>query len=578
MTKKTNVYIQYSLVGLLICLAVFSIFYFSLPGLLNSRNFDQAAENTREPILGQYLPAQNSTNHFTDVPHYTIKWTNSWAWSFRDKMLPPVDDRQNLLISLEFWNAAGTGNYQKGVLKAIINGEYDKKIRKFCQAIAERPQLVYLRWNPEMEVPAGHYPWQNQSPGPYIQAFRHFAKLCMAEAPNIRIVWGPAGYPGTLEFWPGSDVVDMVSISLHSTSELQTSAYPKIDSMPYHIKRKLHRLRFVDKPVLVLGSEEISKEDYQQEWLQLAATEIKKAEQTIGHNYRRAAEPDPDFRKKNRKAGSNIRLGVYDPKQQLTAQRPVTIEHLFTDLTEIENGSFKQRLDSVATRKHDLIITVEPWPGGEARKDFTDNPLEQTLKGQYDGILEKLFQQLATVDQTIYLRFAHEMEIPIERYAWQSQDPIQYIQAYRYFAGFKKPLPANIRLVWGPAGDRGSLEWWPGHDVVDYISLAVYGQPDKNIHNFRDQESFSTIVNRKLHRMRFANKPVFITEFGVKGPADFQKKWLEDAARTIRQSPEITGVCYFNLYDNPGVWGEGDTPDWGISEDTFIYFTEVLED
>lgn len=101
-----------------------------------------------------------------------------------------------------------------------------------------------------------------------------------------------------------------------------------------------------------------------------------------------------------------------------------------------------------------------------------------------------MYSIILSTDRKVYLRYAHEMEIPVTRYPWQSQDPITYIKSYRYFMNFKNPLPANIKRIWGPAGDRGSLEWWPGNDVVDYVSVAIYGLPDKNITDPNRQESF----------------------------------------------------------------------------------------
>ncbi len=55
--------------------------------------------------------------------------------------------------------------------------------------------------------------------------------------------------------------------------------------------------------------------------------------------------------------------------------------------------------------------------------------------------------------------------------------------------------------------------------------------------------------------MRLANMPIFITEFGIKNPKDFQEKCLLKAAVVIGSHPEIKGVSYFNLSDNPKVWG-----------------------
>ena len=143
---------------------------------------------------------------------------------------------------------------------------------------------------------------------------------------------------------------------------------------------------------------------------------------------------------------------------------------------------------------------------------------------------------------------------------------------------FLKPLPAHIKRIWGPAGDRASIEWWPGNDVVDFVSFAIYGLPDKNITDPNKQESFATIYNRKSTRFRFIDKPVFITEFGVKGPENFQKNWLLNAASVIRENPQIIGVNYFNMVDTPKAWGDIEPPDWSISLSTLNLFIEALRD
>ncbi len=220
-----------------------------------------------------------------------------------------------------------------------------------------------------------------------------------------------------------------------------------------------------------------------------------------------------------------------------------------------------------------MIITIEPWRG--KRWPTSRTVLDDMIKGMYDPIIKTTYRIIAKAQHTVFLRFAHEMEIPIMRYPWQSQDPVTYIKAYRYFMKFGAGIK-NIRRVWGPAGDRGSLEWWPGDDVVDYISIAIYGLPDKNITDPLQQESFSTIFKRKSYRMRLVNKPLFITEFGVKGPDSFQNNWLKEAANTVSESPDITGVCYFNLADNPKAWGKIPAPNWGISKTTFENFAEAL--
>ena len=161
------------------------------------------------------------------------------------------------------------------------------------------------------------------------------------------------------------------------------------------------------------------------------------------------------------------------------------------------------------------------------------------------------------------------MDIPIHRYPWQSQDPVTYIEAYRHVALFARPRPANLRLVWGPAGDRGSLSFWPGADVVDFASFPIYGLPDKDIADYRRQEAFATILARKLGRVRFVAAPVLVAELGVKGPPDYRSRWLSDAARALRESRRVAGVLYFNQHDRPGAWGGSSPPDWSLTPALF---------
>ena len=170
------------------------------------------------------------------------------------------------------------------------------------------------------------------------------------------------------------------------------------------------------------------------------------------------------------------------------------------------------------------------------------------------------------------------MEIPITRYSWQSQNPITYIKAFRHVMSYKDSLSSNIKRVWGPAGDRGSTEFWPGNDVVDVISLAIYGLPDKNITDPNKQLSFESIFKIKKRRIRFLNKPIFITEFGVKGPEDYQKKWLESAAKILRNDSQVIGANYFNMSDTPHAWGDIEPPNWSISKETLNDFINTLNE
>ena len=78
--------------------------------------------------------------------------------------------------------------------------------------------------------------------------------------------------------------------------------------------------------------------------------------------------------------------------------------------------------------------------------------------------------------------------------------------------------------------------------------------------------------------MRFLDKPIFITEFGVKGPDAYQYKWLEGAAKTLKKDSQVIGANYFNMSDTPKAWGDIKPPDWSISKETLQHFVNTLKE
>lgn len=455
---------------------------------------------------------------------------------------------------------------EDGALDIVAQGDFDDALRSVCRVLP-KTNRIYLRWDPDMEVPVKRYSWQYQSPADYISAFRHVAEICRNANPSLQIIWSPAGYPGMEEYWPGDDVVDVVGVSVNGPSELSATVYPRQPDQRVALRRKLLRTRFMNKPVWVLASGSDSLVNALQ-------NDLKEVVKTVRRDSGWLFEKYTIDQPVGRNAHALPLLGVYDPKQVLTGSGAIQVEHLFVDLGNIQTGEFEKDFDAVTGRGHQVIVTVEPWRDVKIRKD--SSVLRNTVQGVYDAEFKSLFNTISKTNLPVYVRFAHEMEIPITRYSWQSQDPVLYIQAFRHFMELGKGIK-NVKKVWGPAGDRGSMDWYPGSDAVDVVSIAIYGLPDKNVTDPTRQESFEAIFSRKIWRMRFASKPVFITEFGVKGPDDYQTQWMEKAAGVLAAHREVIGACYFNLADNPKVWGDIPPPDWGISQATFNRFELALK-
>lgn len=510
-----------------------------------------------EQVIAHFKRSDSIITFNPEFQHLSLKLSPDAEEQGIAAVLKKIDAERDWLLTIV------TGG--KGTLQKCIEGKYDDAFSSLCKALPRGRGTVYLRWNPEMEVPVERYAWQYQAPGDYINAFRHMAGVCRQGAPAARIVWGTAGYPGADEYWPGKDVVDVVGISVNGSSERTATAYPPDPDLDVALRRKLIRTRFADKPVMMLVAGGDSIASSVQKRLGPVWSVIKTESAIV-------FQPFSDLGELPVNAEPPL-VGVYDPKQLLTASPSVDVEHLFVDLVSIQNGEFEKEFEGVLTRGNRPVITVEPWRDGKVRTD--SSVLLNTINNVYDGEFREVFRVAAKAQLPVYVRFAHEMEIPIHRYSWQSQDPVLYIKAYRHFMELGKQIK-NVRMVWGPAGDRGSMEWYPGDDMVDFVSIAIYGLPDKNITDPEKQESFESIYNRKAWRMRLTSKPIFITEFGVKGPEAYQRKWMENAARVVARHKEIAGTCYFNLADNPKVWGDIPAPDWSISRATFDHFIHTF--
>jgi len=525
--------------------------------------------NHSSPVMAVFSFQPEASNQILEsFPHYTIKLNDTDNWDIKEAVIAHIPDSIPIMITVETWGGKLKSSHRNNPLGDLISGKFDHVIKQLCaQLIGMRPN-VYFRFNPEMEVPVNRYPWQRK--GSYAKAFRHFSAVCKIYAPQVKQVWGPAGYPGVMECYPGDDFVDAASVTLKSDSEMSLDVYPKNYPLEYDLMRRLHRLRFIDKPIFVIGSKQSANDSINSFLVASLTQKITKNRNIIygADNFQR-----PYLNNVANQQGK-FEIGLYDPQSLLNEEKPVTVEHLFVDFDGVLNGTFQKSFNEVVDRGHNVIVTVEPVHKQNSEPDL--KVLQHITEGKYDHEIYLLYSIILSTERLVYLRYAHEMEIPITRYAWQSQNPVDYIKSYRYFMTFMDSLPGTIKRVWGPAGDRGSIEWWPGIDVVDFISIAIYGLPDKNITDPNKQESFSTIFYRKYWRLRFIDKPLFITEFGVKGIEEYQSKWLEDAAIVIRNNPQIIGVNYFNMSDTPKAWGDIKPPDWIISKKSFYHFIKVL--
>lgn len=286
-------------------------------------------------------------------------------------------------------------------------------------------------------------------------------------------------------------------------------------------------------------------------------------------------EFDSDYAKTNARPpwGEPFIVGAFDPNGAHLNHEAIKTEHLFVGTQWVKTSSpFFQDLSEIAGRGHDAFVTVEPWPGDS--EDF--DVLERTLSGGLDEEYELILDALRRFPGRTYLRWAHEPEIPVDRYPWQLSNPQVYIEAFRYVSRMAAELSPETRMVFGPTGDPGLRRFWPGSEYVDLISLCIYGLPAKNITDPYKQERFPDILQRKLRRISIYDKPVIIGEFGVMGTPEYQRPWMLEAAQALNDCPRVVGAQYFNRLDVAGAWGDIPPPQWAVEPEIFDAFLDLL--
>ncbi|MBL0359129.1 MAG: hypothetical protein IPP72_20690 [Chitinophagaceae bacterium] len=419
---------------------------------------DQVAERIDEPLLAFYDRNGNTSPVPIDqCRHISVRLNNTGASNFVEDLKKLLAGKQPVLITVEIWPYMGGKFSKENILSLVAKGDYDEKIKAMAVVLSKQVQPILMRFDPDMEVYVSRYPWQMQWPERYSKAFRHFAETIKKNAPAVKMVWAPAGYPGTEEYWPGDQWVDMVSVTLKGRSEGMANSYPEEKTMSQLIFRKLHRVRFFDKPVLIIGSEKVTREHFKQPDFESAVSYIKQHKE-VEYIDVTAADRQTDtalFRK-----NGALEAGVFDPFDKLVDSVPLSTEHLFVNLEALKGGEFKKKFNSAVARNHNLIVTMEPWRDRQLEKDplLVDN----ILNGKYNAVFDELYNVIAITDKKIYLRWLHEMEIPITRYPWQSQDPLRYIKAYRYFVNYiRNKKPANVFCMGSGRrqGFDGILAW-----------------------------------------------------------------------------------------------------------------------
>ncbi len=250
---------------------------------------------------------------------------------------------------------------------------------------------------------------------------------------------------------------------------------------------------------------------------------------------------------------------------------PGVIHHEFIDFAPESIERLRAAVTTAASDHRVALISWEPHVYGQTTG--AEETLAEITAGAWDEYLIEAADALRGTDQTVLLRFAHEMDQETSQlHPWAGQKPGLYIEAWRHAHKiFGQEGAANVEWVWTPVGrivdDRLlSDRWYPGDRWTDMVGFTAY-----SFWRWEEQNAEHTVrapADLILPRYRAITKhtkPAIIAELGVDHHPTRQKDevpWLSDFVQLVQtQMPDLVAVAYFHApHDVPG----GKPGDWRL--------------
>lgn len=201
------------------------------------------------------------------IEHVFLPWEDVSLVSLLDADQYALDRNRALMVTIEPWTwTRDERNTPDFLRKGILAGYYDSNMRGVCQVIGQLQSPITVRWAQEMERVDGQFIWSDWEPGKYIEAYRRMIDICRNEAPNINVVWSPAGDEGLQRFYPGDDYVDIVGLSIFGLENWEKQTFGGARTFESWLDETYARVAGFGKPVIVAELGFSGSDDYVAQW------------------------------------------------------------------------------------------------------------------------------------------------------------------------------------------------------------------------------------------------------------------------------------------------------------------------
>lgn len=201
------------------------------------------------------------------IEHVFLPWEDVSLVSLFDADQYALERNRALMVTIEPWTwTVDERNTPNFLLNGILSGYYDSNMRGVCQVIGQLQSPVSVRWAQEMERADGQFIWSDWQPKSYITAYKRMIDICRIEAPNINIVWSPAGDEGLERYYPGDDYVDIVGLSIFGLEAWEQEVFDGARTYDSWLEETYARASVFGKPVIVAELGFSGGVDYVTQW------------------------------------------------------------------------------------------------------------------------------------------------------------------------------------------------------------------------------------------------------------------------------------------------------------------------
>lgn len=237
----------------------------------------QADGTPARPKLGAYDPHDLlKDERGIAIEHTFVYWQSFDPDQYETFVANATRRDRQVMVTVEPWTrAANWKDGRESLLKDILTGGFDKEIKSICHAIGASAAPVMVSWGHEMDEQEGRYPWANQEPETYKNAYKYFVDQCRPLAPKARFGWTPKGEETLGAYYPGDAYVDFIGLTLF---DVQSWNLDHRDWRRFEEKfGSLHaRVTNYGKPIVLAEFGVQGDDRYRDAWLSCAQERIGK--------------------------------------------------------------------------------------------------------------------------------------------------------------------------------------------------------------------------------------------------------------------------------------------------------------